>query len=117
MWRISSWASGTSITTFFYSNPWHPLFDAREKSLSSFPIWINHPNLPIEFWLDEGLWTIGKVLGIFITTNKRYKTSNYQFVNQILVDIHPRNGLYESMDIILDEKIYTQQLDYLHLPF
>jgi hypothetical protein len=101
----------------FCLKSWHTLFDAREESLSSLPIWIKLPNLPKEFWSDKGFRAIGEVLGNYIIVDKRYKSSNYCWVAQILVDVDPRNGLYESMDIVLGDKTYTQQLDYLHLPF
>jgi hypothetical protein len=74
-------------------------------------------NLPIEFWSHKGLRAIDEVLGNIITIDKRYKSSNYRSIAQILVDFDSRNGLYESMDIILGETIYMQQLDYLHFPF
>jgi hypothetical protein len=48
------------------TNPWHPLFNAQGEALSSMPMWINLPNLPLEFWSDSGFRAIGDVLGNFI---------------------------------------------------
>jgi hypothetical protein len=101
----------------FCSKPWHPLFDVNEEILSSMPIWIKLPNLPLQFWSDAGLKAIGEVLDSFITVDKRYKFSKHQLVAHILVDINPRHGLFESMDIVLGDKTYTQQLDYLNMSF
>jgi hypothetical protein len=99
----------------FCYEPWHPLFDAREECISSFPIWIKLPNLPLEFWLEEGFKYIGEVLGSYITVDKQYKSSSYQSVAQILVDIDPRLGSFESLDIVMGDIVYTQQLDYLNV--
>lgn len=89
----------------------------KEENLSSLPIWIKLPNLPIELWSDDDLKAIGDVLDTFIITDKRYKSLSYRSIAQILVDINSRLGLYEYTNIMLGDKKYTQQLDYLHLTF
>jgi hypothetical protein len=30
--------------------PWNPLFDAKEESMSTTPVWIKLSGLPMEFW-------------------------------------------------------------------
>jgi hypothetical protein len=34
-----------------------------------------------------------------------------------LVNLDPRKGLYESIDLIVRERSYTQVLDYVNIPF
>lgn len=93
------------------------LFNAKEESLSNLPTWIKLLNLPLEFWSKAGLKPISDSLGKFIMSEKNYLSSNYRSVAQILVDIDPWKGLFESLDIVLGEKTFIQQLDYMHIPF
>jgi hypothetical protein len=66
---------------------------------------------------EEGFKAIGEVLGSYITIDKWYNSSIYLSVAQILVDIYPRIGIFEFVDIVMGDKVYTQQLDYLNLFF
>jgi hypothetical protein len=53
------------------------LFDAKENILTSVPTRINPPNIPLEFWSDASLESIGEVLGKLIVSNDSYKTKQY----------------------------------------
>jgi hypothetical protein len=99
------------------AKPWHSLFDTSEEVLSNIPTWIKLPNLPLDFWMDSDLKAIGKVLGTFITFDTSYKSCKFHSVAQILVALDLRQGLYESMELVIGDKSYTQTLDYLNVPF
>jgi hypothetical protein len=57
------------------------------------------------------------VLGTFIVVDTRFKTSASRAVAQILVELDPSEGLYESMKLIVGDRTYVQLLDYLNVPF
>ena len=67
--------------------------------------------------MDFDLKAIGKVLGTFITFDTSYKSCKFHSVAQILVALDLRQGLYESMELVIGDKSYTQTLDYLNVPF
>jgi hypothetical protein len=75
------------------------------------------PNLPLYFWNYKGIRAIREVLGSFISVDERYKTSGYRLFAYILMDMDPRNGLFESMDLVHGERKYTQTLDCVNIPF
>jgi len=47
------------------------------------------------------LKTIGEVLGKFITFDGSYKNSGLHSMAQILVDLDPRQGNFESMELVV----------------
>lgn len=95
--------------------PRHPLFDAREEMEMSCLLWINLPNLPLEFWIDVTLRAIGDALGKFIVANDTYKVNPTHFVARTLVDLDVQQGLLENLKMVLGDRFYLEVLDYVNI--
>jgi hypothetical protein len=81
------------------------------------PTWIKLPKCTLEFWNENTFWANGEVLGKFTAVDDSYKSCGFRSIAQILVELDPRNGLYESMDLQYGDKKLTQILDYVNMPF
>ena len=58
------------------------------------------------------LYTLGK----FIMLDDRYKPYNGLSIARILIEIDVSWGLFESMEMVVGDKSYTQTLDYVNFP-
>jgi hypothetical protein len=85
----------------------HPLFDANIEGFKSVPAWIKKSNLSLDYWSDEGLQAIGNVLGNFIVEDISFKSSSSHAMAQILVELDPSNGLYESIKLVAGKCSYV----------
>ena len=45
---------------------WTPLFNAESEKLDTFPVWVDLPRLPWEFWNLDSLRDLGNALGFFL---------------------------------------------------
>lgn len=97
--------------------PSHPLFDAKEEAVISLPTWIKLSNLPLESWSDAALRAIRDALWKFIAPDDRYKSWCFRSMAQILVDLDPCQGLFETISLVMRDRTYTQVLDYVNIPF
>jgi hypothetical protein len=95
----------------------HPLFDTRDEVVSKNPTWIKLPNLPLKSWYDYGLKAIREVLGNFIVVDASYKSNNFISVAQILVDLDPHQGIFESMEMVVGDQKYIHIFYYVNIPF
>lgn len=53
---------------------WIPNFDPTRAYIASFPVWVQLPSLPIEYWEEEILRQIVAPLGFFVKIDKANKT-------------------------------------------
>lgn len=67
--------------------------------------------------MDVGLKDMGDSLGTFTALDESYKLSNARSVAHILVDLDVRQGLFESINIVMGDMSYVQILDYVNIPF
>lgn len=96
--------------------PWTPSFDASTVVISSAPVWVRLPNLPLHFWGSSSLKTIGNSLGKFHSRSQETETAFTTYA-QICVEMDFSEGF--PAEIILQGKGYswTQKLDYEQLHF
>jgi hypothetical protein len=96
--------------------PWTPVFDPSTNCISSAPVWVRLPYLPLHFWGDESLKAIGNGLGKFLCRSPDSKPALSTFA-RICVEMDFSKGF--PAEIILQGKDYsrTQILDYENLSF
>jgi hypothetical protein len=92
--------------------PWSPSFNPATDILSSAPVWVRLPNLPLHFWGLPSLEAIGSALGKFHFAScetTRHNTSTYA---RICVEMDFSKGF--PTEVILTGKNYSwpQKLDY-----
>jgi hypothetical protein len=83
----------------------------------SLPTWIKLSNLPLESWSNATLRAIGDTLWKFIAPDDKYKSWCFRSMAQILVDLDPCQGLFETISLVMRDRTYTQVLDYVNIPF
>jgi hypothetical protein len=95
---------------------WTPAFDPSMDCISSAPVWVRLPYLPLHFWGDESLQSIGNGLGKFLCRSPDSKPSLSTFT-RICVEMDFTKGF--PTEIILQGKDYSrnQKLDYENLSF
>jgi hypothetical protein len=95
---------------------WTPAFDPSTDCFSSTPVWVRLPYLPLHFWGDESLKSIGNGLGKFLCRSPDSKPACSTFA-RICVEMDFSKGF--PAEIILQGKDYsrTQILDYENLSF
>jgi hypothetical protein len=95
---------------------WTPAFDPSTDCISSAPVWVRLPYLPLHFWGDESLKSIGNGLGKFLCRSPDSKPARSTFA-RICVEMDFSKGF--PVEIILQGKDYsrTQILDYENLSF
>jgi hypothetical protein len=95
---------------------WTPAFDPSTDCISSAPVWVRLPYLPLHFWGDDSLQSIGNGLGKFLCRSPDSKPARSTFA-RICVEMDFSKGF--PAEIILQGKDYsrTQKLDYENLSF
>lgn len=71
----------------------------------------------MEMWSDYYFKDIGDTLGTFILSNDIYDSIPFKLIAHILVELYVIQGLYESMELVMDNKKYTQILHHVNFPF
>jgi hypothetical protein len=75
--------------------------------MSNTLVWINLPGIPMEFWMMQALWDIGNHLGKTILDNDNFLDEGFKLITWILVDLDIIKGLFKSIDLVLEEKMYS----------
>ena len=84
--------------------------------MTSFPTWIKLPNLHLEFLPNSSMHVIDEALGKFIASENIYETCSFFYVAQILVELDPQQGMFETISLEMGDSSYTQVLDYVNMP-
>ena len=95
---------------------WTPAFDPSTDCISSAPVWVRLPYLPLHLWGDESLQSIVNGLDKFIYKSSDSKPALSTFT-RICMEMDFSKGF--PAEIILQGKDYsrTQKLDYENLSF
>jgi hypothetical protein len=80
-------------------------------------VWIKIPGPVLELWDDKFMWDLSKFLGHTASVESSYKKSVYFLVARVLLDIDLKEGLEESIEIAIGDKVITHILDYPNIPF
>ncbi|XP_026378403.1 uncharacterized protein LOC113272821 [Papaver somniferum] len=82
---------------------WYPSFEHKQRS-SRATVWVKFSGLPIEFWIEKTLLSMGKTLGTPIVVDQRTLAHEYGHFASILIDIDfaelDTDGIHVSCSII-----------------
>lgn len=109
-----NWAFGNYPILF---KRWSPMFDAMHERTDTFPVWVRAPGLPSFLWVESVFRSIGNRLGTFLEADMSFLQTQNMAMARILVNLNPRGGLAEKINIQYREYVFEQILDYEHLPF
>jgi hypothetical protein len=94
--------------------PWTLDFNLGDE-ITTTPIWVRLPHLPIHLWGKISLEDIGNKLGRFLES---VEPKGDQFTcARICVEVNPEKGLSEAIKLSLGEWCHIQELDYEQIPF
>jgi hypothetical protein len=92
--------------------PWSPSFDPSKDSLSSAPVWVRLPNLPLHLWDLSSLRSIGNVLGRFHFRCPEIEKYNIYMYARICVEMDFSKGFLDEIILTGDNYSWNQKLDY-----
>ena len=98
------------------NKPSHPLLDARSDSMQQSPMWVKLPSLLMEFWSVQAIIVNGDLLRKIILVDDCLM-SDHRSMARVLIDLDVHGGLYESLDLVIGDNVYSHLLDYQHMPF
>jgi hypothetical protein len=92
--------------------PWTPSFNPATDILSSAPVWVRLPNLPLHLWGLPSLEAIGSALGKFHYESRETSRHNTSTFSHICMEMDFSKGF--PTEVILTGKNYSwsQKLDY-----
>lgn len=112
--REGPWFWGS---TGLFITPWFPDFDPNTMTVSRLPVWARLHNLPLHFWNEQVLESIGNSLGRYIKTDmERLENRIFTFA-RICVEVDLSKGLPENIMLIYKQQNWLQSLDYENTAF
>ena len=97
-----------------YLNKWSPDFDPTQDVMSTTPVWVRLPCLPLHCWNSESLETIGNKLWKYIDREER---KDQYSCARICVEADLEIGLSKAIKLAIAEWSHIQELDYKQIPF
>lgn len=96
-------------------------FTFGDDLLFKVPIWIQFPNLPIDYWTDEGLSKIGSMIGNPLASDSLTRSRDHLAYARILVEIDVSKDLKSLPDslplVTTDGKDFDQKVCYELIPY
>lgn len=96
--------------------PWTPDFDPSTASISTAPVWVRLPSLPLHFWEGKSLESIGNGLGKFLCNCPDESIDRTTFA-RICVEMDFKNGFPAEINLLGKGYSWTQKIDYENLCF
>jgi hypothetical protein len=109
-----SWAWGPSR---FVCKEWSITFDLLRDSLSPSKLWVILPNLPIIFWLEDILKEIANTIGSFVGLEHGWEHKVDRCWAWVHVEMDMHGGLPDEIDIVWNNMVVVQHLDYWRILF
>ncbi|KAH9295953.1 hypothetical protein KI387_039541 [Taxus chinensis] len=97
--------------------PWFPAFNPITESFACKPVWIRMPHLPLQFWDRTCLTAIGNTLGHTLFIDPQTTGFTHTTFARILVELDTSKNLPANIELIVQNRTWTQSLDYEGLPF
>ena len=80
-------------------------------------LWALLLGLPFPVWNRSLLEGIGNTIGRFVAVEEDFMNTYDKRMAQILVELDITKGLPAEVEILCHERLFTQRLDYLGIPF
>ncbi|KAL0287588.1 UNVERIFIED_CONTAM: hypothetical protein Sangu_2685800 [Sesamum angustifolium] len=94
---------------------WTPTFNPREES-PIVPVWVRLPELPIQFFDREALFSIARLLGTPLRTDVSTTTLVRPSVARVCVEINSLEPLKTEIGLGFGTEVFIQPLIYKRLP-
>ncbi|KAL5725776.1 hypothetical protein ACHQM5_008882 [Ranunculus cassubicifolius] len=95
---------------------WHKNFRPDSQKLTTAPVWVKLPKLPLEFWDVESVMAIGRALGYPIKVDEATIKKWYGFYALVLVDIELTKPIPEQILIEHADGEFWQDVVITKLP-
>ena len=109
MWRVGN---GSLVL-----GRWHSKFDPLKEPIRKRHLWVLLPQLPFPLWSKPILEGIGNTIGRFVSVDDDFMLVYDKRVARILVEFDITRGLPAEIELLLDDHLLIQRLDYLYVPF
>ncbi|PIN11890.1 hypothetical protein CDL12_15503 [Handroanthus impetiginosus] len=94
---------------------WTPTFNPREES-SLIPVWINLPNLPIQFFNKNALFSISSMIGTPLRIDEATAALTRPSNARVCIEIDLMQQLEREIDIRFNDALWIQRVEYERLP-
>jgi len=95
-----------------FLRPWYPSFDPSTAVITSAPVWVRLPNLPLHLWNLSSLEAIGNAIGKFYCRcpeTEEYVRTTYA---RICVEMDFSAGFPAEIHLTSKDYVWNQKLDY-----
>ena len=96
---------------------WNVQFDPARTRIKKRHLWALLPGLPFPLWNRDTLEGIGNSIGRFIAIEEEFLNTFDKRMARILVEIDVSMGLPADIDILCDQRVIPQRIDYQGVPF
>lgn len=91
-------------------------FNLVNRVVSKRHLWVLLPGLPLQLWSEEILELIANQLGKFMSVEKVSMCGEDRKMARVLVDLDISEGMPDSFQILWEDFIINQRLDYKVIP-
>ena len=95
-----------------FMKPWNPSFDPTSEQISSAPVWVRLPNLPLHLWNSTSLEAIGNALGTFYFSSEDTQAYFKTTYARICVEMDFSIGFPAEIHLTSKSYVWIQKLDY-----
>ena len=75
------------------------------------------PALPFPLWSKDFLIGVANSIGRFVALEKYFHLIFDKRIAKVLVELDVSKGILLDIEIVGDNSVFTQRLDYLNIPF
>jgi hypothetical protein len=96
---------------------WAISFNPTRKSQTSTKNWAILPNLPLVFWNETVLISIGNQIGKFLSCETGWAKKVERHWAQVQIEVDLKEGLMDEIELVWGEFKWVQKIDYWRVPF
>ena len=96
---------------------WHTSFDPLHERVVKHHLWVLLPALPFPLWNIDVFIGLTNTLGRFVVVEKDFHLIFDKHMAWVLVELDISSGLLLEINIVCNDKVICQRLDYLNVPF
>ena len=92
-------------------------FDPAWERIQKRHLWAILPGLPFPLWNRSLLEGVGNTIGRFVALEEDFMNSYDKRKAKILVELDITKGLPAEVEILCQDRLFIQRLDYQGIPF
>ncbi|PIN20409.1 hypothetical protein CDL12_06879 [Handroanthus impetiginosus] len=94
---------------------WTPTFSPKEKSPYA-PVWIRLPNLPVQFFYENALFSIASMIGSTLQVDDATANFSRPSLARICIDINLEQPLDNEVALGFNSLLWVQKIEYERIP-